>query len=130
MAVFGDWGLRVSQPVVEPGVADLRVIAGEEGALADRDAVVGRVRVGDHLARIVARGERVADELVEAELLGARDLRNPVQRRGDRDPGDCARDVIGGHRLDQHWREPNRVAVGRLVGDAVHELEELRRVDD
>ena len=42
----------------------------------------------------------------------------------------CARDVIGGHRLDERRREPNRVAVGGRVRDAVHELEELRRVDD
>jgi hypothetical protein len=68
-----------------PSVTKWESWRGEEGALPHRDAVVAHVRVGDHLATIVARLQRAADELVEAELFGARDLRNPIQRRYDGD---------------------------------------------
>ena len=50
--------------------------------------------------------------------------------KADGYPGERARDVIGGHRLNQHCRQSNHIAVGRLVGDSVYELKELRRADD
>jgi hypothetical protein len=60
----------VLEPVVEPDLADTRAVAREESALCRVDAVVARVGVGDDLARIVARFQDLANELVEAELLG------------------------------------------------------------
>lgn len=62
MAAFRDWvgiaarglGLGASQPVLEPGVANPCVVSGDEGALARGDPEVARVRVGDHLAWIIA----------------------------------------------------------------------------
>ena len=105
--------------------------AGHQRALvAASVAEVARVRVGDDLARIVARRQPPPDELVEAELLRAGDLDDAVDRRADRDPADRRGDVVGRHRLEQHRRQPHRVAVGGGVGDALEELEELRRVDD
>ena len=45
-----------AEPFFESRLAELRVIAGEECALAQLHAVVARVRVGDNLARILACG--------------------------------------------------------------------------
>jgi len=40
------------------------------------------------------------------------------------------RDILGRHRLNQYRCKSHRVAVSRGIGDALQELEELRRVDD
>ena len=88
------------------------------------------MRVGDHLAGIAAGAEARADELVEPELVGPGDLDDAVHRRAHGDPAERAGDVIGRHGLDEHGRQPDRVAVGGVRGDAVEELEELRRADD
>src|SRR4051812_16914091 len=76
-------GRGLLRPFFEPRLGDPRVLSGEERALARVDAEVARLRVGDDLARIVGRFQHVADELVEAELFGSRDLDDAVQRRPD-----------------------------------------------
>ena len=119
------------EPVGEADLARERVGGGHEGAVVDRvGAVVRRRRVRDDLARIVLGLQRAADELVHAELLGARDLHDAVHGCADRDPGDGLGDVLGRDRLEQHGRQADGVAVRRQGRDALDELEELRRVDD
>src|SRR6185312_3509612 len=83
----------ISEPVLEPGRAEARVIGGQERPLARRDPEVLRVRVGDDLPGIAALRQHATDELVEAELLGAGDLDDAVQRGVNGDPGECAGDV-------------------------------------
>jgi hypothetical protein len=75
--------LAIAQLMV---VLDLCAVGGEGGALARRDAKVGRARVGDDLARVVARGQSLTDELLDAELVGSCDPHGAVQRRADSDP--------------------------------------------
>ena len=86
--------------------------------------------IRDHLAWIVLRIEAPADELVETELFWTRDFGDAGDRRSQCDSADRARDVVGRHGLDQDGCEPHRVCVGCSIGDALDELEELRRVDD
>jgi hypothetical protein len=40
-----------------------------------------------------------------------------VQWRADRNAADRAGHIVGPHRLDEHWWQVNRVAVGEHVGD-------------
>jgi hypothetical protein len=58
------------EPVAEAGIGHARIGAGEERPLARVDAEIGRLRIGDDLARIVAPRQHATDQLVEAELLG------------------------------------------------------------
>ena len=82
----------LAQPVLEADLAQLRAVARDEAALG-RARCRSSARAG---RRRPARGSpcaarRVADELVEAELLGPADLDGAVQRRAGRDPADRAR---------------------------------------
>src|SRR5262245_18548897 len=118
------------EPVLEARLGEPGAGVRHEGALAQEGAVVPRAGVGDHLARIVTRAEGAADQVVEAELLGAGDLDDAVHRRAHGDRRHRPGDVVRRHRLDEHRRQAHRGAVGGGVGDALDELEELRRVHD
>ena len=104
--------------------------AGNQRALAELGPEVARVRVDDNLARVVARAEALADQLIETELLRASHFNGAVQWRAHGDPPDRLGDVISRHRLNEDRWQPNRRSVSRLIGDALDELEELRRVND
>ena len=75
------------------------------------DAEVARVRIGGDVARIVAGLRRAADELVEAELFGSRDLdKECITRPHDRPNEGCE---AGGARLaggPGYVRWPSRTA--------------------
>src|SRR3954468_3590151 len=86
-------GRGLLQPVLESGLGDPRVITRQQGAPARGDAEVARPRIGDDLAGIAELLQGDAHELVEAELLGARDLDDAVQGRSEGHPADLARDV-------------------------------------
>ena len=76
-------------------------------------------------AGVAVRGEARADEVVHADLVGARDLGDGVGRRLRDGAGDGGGDVFGRHRLHQRVRQPHDVAVRRRVGDLRDELVEL-----
>jgi hypothetical protein len=59
------------QPVLETGLAEARVTAGDECPLAQFGAVVGCVGISDHLAPVMTGIKRSADELAETELSSA-----------------------------------------------------------
>ena len=88
------------------------------------------MRIDDDLAGVVSRREALADQLVEAELLGAGDFDRAIHWRADGDPADSPGDVVGRHGLNEDRGQPNRRSVGGFIGDALDELEELRRLDD
>ena len=64
------------------------------------------------------------------DRFGTRQLDRAVQRLLDGDVGQRGGDVIRHDGLHQGGRQPNRLPVGGRLGDAAHELEELRRADD
>ena len=74
--------------------------------------------------------EATSDEVVKAELFGPRHLDSAIHWRAHRDHGDRISDIVSRHRLNEHRCQPNSSALGGGVGDALDELEELRRVDD
>jgi hypothetical protein len=88
------------------------------------------VRVGDHVTWIVAYGEGSSDDFIETKLFRPCHFNRAVHWRSDGDPGNRARDVRSRHRLDQNGCKSDRVAFGRVGGDSLDELEELRRVHD
>ena len=88
------------------------------------------MRVGGHLARIVAGGEEGAGEAVERDRLRPGDLDGAVDRPGERQFGEHGSDVVGRDRLQQGRRQADDVAVGCRLDDAVGEFEELRRAQD
>src|SRR3954447_9807493 len=120
---------RVIQPLLKVDRAEARVIGRNERALVEFGAEVPRAGIDDNLARVVARAEALTDEVGEAKLFGTRHLDRAVHWRAHGDPPDRARDLISRHRLNKRGWQPNRRAISRFVGDALHELEELRRVN-
>ena len=89
-----------------------------------------RVWVDHHLARVVARGEALTDKLVETELLRTRHFNSAIHWCARGDPADRLGDVISRHGLNERRGQPNHRSVGGVIGDALDELEELRRVNN
>jgi len=102
----------VTQPVLKSSLPDARVIAGNERTLAQFGAVILRVGIGDHIARIVQCAETLADQIIETELFGPRDLNDAVHRRAQGDLVHRTGNILRRHGLDEHRRQANRVAVG------------------
>ena len=90
--------------------------------------VVGRVRVGDDLAGVVALAQGASDELVEVELLGPGDLDDAIHWRADGDVRERAGHVVGGHGLDEHVRQAQTVAK-LLLSDVREVVSQLREGD-
>src|SRR5215470_13605775 len=74
------------EPICKTRLAELRTVPRNECAFAQLRAEVACVRVGDHLARIVACAEALSEEIIEAELFGSAYFNCAVQRRSYRDP--------------------------------------------
>src|SRR5262249_48850570 len=121
---------RLTKPVVEPDVAELRFVAREERAFVESGAEVARVSVDDHFAWVVARSKDALEESVEVERFGPADLNGAIQRRACRHPGAWACHIVGRNWLGVYRRHSNGRAVSRGVSDVHQELEELRRLDD
>ncbi len=88
------------------------------------------MRVGDDRTRVVPRAQCLGYELVEAEPLRSGHLGRALQRGLHGGLGHRLGDVLGRHGLEEHVRYAYGVAARRGVGDALDELEELRRPDD
>src|SRR5215204_845801 len=121
----------LAEPVVEAGLGESGVVAGQECAFVQFCAGVARVRSGDHFAWISAFPEESSDEFGEKELLWPRHFNDAVDRRSYGDLANRTRDILSRHGLDQNGCDSHRVAVRRIVGDSLElELEELRSADD
>src|SRR5438105_2488750 len=123
-------GRGLAQPVVETGLTPNRVFFGDERPFGQHRAEVEGLRIGHCLARVVPRGEEMSDHFVKAELLGAADFDDAVDRSTDGGPRYGGGDIVRGDGLEQHWCQADGIAVGRGVRDVLDELEELRRVND
>jgi hypothetical protein len=78
----------------------------------------------------VARTEALTDQVVETKLLGTGDFNRAIEWRPHGNFFDGFGDIISRHGLNEYRRQPNRRPVSGFIGDADHELEELRRVND
>jgi hypothetical protein len=105
----------MAQPLVEAGLGELGVGGGDEGCVRPVRREVAGVGVRNHVAGIVAVARALADEVVEAELLGSRDLDDAVGWRPESNLGHRAGDVVGGHGLDEHWRQAHSGAVSEVA---------------
>src|SRR5438132_2026805 len=123
-------GRGLAQPVVETDLTPNRVFSGDERPFGQHRAEVEGLRIGHYLARVVPRGEEMSDHFVKAELLGAADFDDAVDRGTDGGPRYGRGDIVRGDGLEQHWCQADGIAVGRGVRDVLDELEELRRVHD
>src|SRR2546428_7362492 len=123
-------GCGLAQPVVETGLTEHRVVFGDERAFSQHRAEVEGLGIGHYLARVVPRAEEVSDLSIKAELLGAADFDDAVDRSNDGGPRYGRGDIVRRYGLEQHWWHADGIAGGRAVHDALDELEELRRVND
>src|SRR5262245_35971187 len=117
---------EAAEPVLETRRADARVIAGGEALIVQLCAEVARVDVCGHLPRILGCAQESSDEFVETYPFRTRQFDRAVQRFLDCDIGQRGSDIIRRDGLRKGRRQPNRLPVGSRLGDAAHELEELR----
>src|SRR6185295_13298416 len=120
----------LAEPLLEADLAESRVVGRNQRALAELGPEVPGVRVDDNLAGVVARAQALTDQLIETELLGTGHLNRAIQRRAHGDPADRRGDVISRHGLNEHRWHPHRRSIRGFIGDALDELEELRRVNN
>src|SRR4029453_1865381 len=118
------------EPVLETCRADARVIAGSEALIVHSDAVVERLGIGDYRPGVPGCVQELPHEFVLTDRFGTSQLDRAVQGlRQGRFGHDCG-DVIRHNGLHQNGWKPNRLPFSRRLGDATHELEELRGTDD
>src|ERR1700731_1142355 len=118
------------EPVRETRLAEPRVIARNECALAKLHAVVARVRVSDNLARIFVCGQALRDEFIETKLFRPPYFNGAIHRRARRDPAHRTGDIVSRHRLDERSWQAYCVALGGEIRNALDEFEELRRAEN
>ena len=120
----------LAEPFLEADLAESRLAGGNQRALAELGPEVPRVRIDHNLAGVVPRGEALADQFIETERLGTGHINRAVQWLAHGDPADRLGDVISRHGLNEHRWQPNRRPDSGFIGDALDELEELRRAND
>ena len=74
--------------------------------------------------------QELPHEVVLPDRFGTGNLECAVQRLREGHIGHDTSDVIRCNGLHQNLWQPNRLPVGRRLGDAAHELEELRSTHD
>ena len=120
----------LAEPLLKADLPEPRVAGRNQRALVELGPEVPRVRIDDNIAVVVARSEALTDQVIETELLGTGHFNRAIQRRTRGDPADRLGDVISRHRLNEDRWHPNRRSDSGFIGDALDELEELRRPDD
>src|SRR5437762_5958739 len=116
-----------SKPAFESRRADSRGGAGGyQGLIVQLSAEVASVNIGGDLACVVVVGQDATDKLVKSKFLGARYLKRVIAWRAEHEIGQGGDDIIRKDRLHQGRRDANRLSVAERIGDAAHELEELR----
>src|SRR5688500_3769423 len=123
------WSL-LGEPRVEGDRAELGVRAGDQRPLAQPYPGGAGLLAGADLPGVTLGREPLAHQLVEAELLRAADLADPVQWRPHRDASHARGNVVGRDRLEQRRRQTHLAVDGAQVRDGFDELEELRGVHD
>src|SRR5262245_65767435 len=93
---------RLTEPLLETDVAESHLAQGNQRAFLEFSPEIAGLRIGHNLARIVARGEPLTDQLVETELLRTGHFNGAVHRHAHGNPGDRLRDVISSHWLKEH----------------------------
>jgi len=108
----------------------MRVGARRQRLVLELGAEILRMPVADHGARIALALQEAPHELVHADLLRAADLDRAVDRRRLSEAGHQRRDVVGSDRLHLPDRQADGLPLGRRLGDAADEFEELGRAQD
>jgi hypothetical protein len=109
--------------------AEARVIARGEALIIHRDAVVERLGIGDHRACVPGCVQELPHEVVLPNPFGTGHIERAVERLSEGHIGHDRGDVSA-EMLHQNRRKPNRLPFSRELGDAAHELEELRSTHD
>src|SRR6478735_428164 len=84
------------EPVLETDPAKARVFAGGQRLIVDGGAEVAGMNVGDHLAAIALRGQKLPGDLVERNRLGAGNFNRAVDRRSYSNVRQSSGDVFRG----------------------------------
>jgi len=101
--------LRAAEPFIETDAAETRFPQRHERALLDAAAEVPSLGVTHDRTRVAYRLQIAGDDFVERRAFRAGDLNDAVLRRPDRRLGDEMSNVVRRDRLEQDWRQPDRV---------------------
>jgi hypothetical protein len=106
------------------------VIARGEALIIHRDAVVERLGIGDHRPCVFGCVQELPHEVVLPNPFGTGHIEGAVERLSEGHIGHDRGDVSRRNGLHQNRWKPNRLPFRRELGDAAHELEELRGTHD
>src|SRR5258708_31241692 len=123
-------GFGLSEPGFETRLAESCVVARNQRFLPEFRPRVKRVWISDDFAGIIERGQAPPDEFIHAKLFGASNFDDAVYRLTYCNPTHATCHIVGGHRLEKYRWQMHFAADHGNVGQALEELEELRRMDD
>ena len=106
------------------------MIAGGEALIVHRNAVVERLGIGDYRPCVPGCVQELPHEVVLTDRFGTGQIDRAVQRLSEGHIGHDGGDIIRRNGLHQNRRNPDRLPFSRKLGDAAHELEELRGAHD
>src|ERR1041385_2143765 len=129
---LGTWNFscRLGQPRFKTCWAELCVIARNECSLADFRARIKRIWVSNDFAGIFECGQTPPNQVINAKLFRSPYFHDAIYRRAYRNTGYATRDIVGSHRLEKHMWQTHFAVHDGNVGEALKELEELRRMHD
>src|SRR5438128_1033384 len=110
--------------------AEARVIPWGEALIVHRDAEVECLRISDYRPYVSGCVQELPYEVVLTDRFGTGQIEGAVQRLTEGHIGHDGGDIIRRNGLHQNRWEPNRLPFRRRLGDAAHELEELRSTHD
>src|SRR5436189_1191721 len=124
------WFGVAPEPVLETCRAEARMIAWGEALIVHRNAVVERLGIGDYRACVPGRGQESPHEVVLTNRVGTGQIDRAVQGPSECHIGHGGGDIICRNGLHQSRWKTDRLSFRRRLGDAPHELEELRGAHD
>src|SRR5262245_14048405 len=93
-------------------------------------AVIERLGIRNDSPCISGFAQEFPNELVLTDRVGTGQLDHAMQWLRQGSLGHAGSDILCGDGLHQSWWDANRLPFRRRLGDAAHELEELRGTDN
>src|SRR5438270_10606047 len=118
-----------AEPVRETRRTETWIVAWHEALVVHCYAVIERLGIGDYRPCVPGCVQELPHEVVLTDRFGTGQIDRAVQWLREGGFGHDGGDIIRHNGLHQNRWKPNRLPFSRRLGDAAHELEELRRAD-
>src|SRR5262245_49313881 len=123
-------GHAMPEPFIKARRAEARRAIGDKALIVYLNAVVERLGISDYLPCVPGCFEETPYEVVLTDRFGTGQIESAVQRLSEGRVGHDGGDILRRNGLHQNRWNANRLPFACRLGDASHELEELRRTHD